>query len=666
MHLGWIDWLVVLVYALFAIWVGLRYARRASSDVDQFFLSGRSLPWWLAGTSMVATTFAADTPLVITGWVRDAGIWKNWLWWCYAGGGLSTVFLFARYWRRGQLMTKAELAELRYGGAGASRLRAFLGFYHAAITNTIVLCWVLLAASKIMEVLLGTAKIPALIVASALALSYSLLAGFWGVVLTDMVQFAMAMIGALCLAFISWHAIGGSQEILAAAARGAQGFSTDTLAFLPAHGDGSFFDASFWTVNLAAVAVYLGLAWWAVESVDGGTLVVQRIAATRDEREGVLASLWYNIAHFSLRPWPWILVALASILVFPSAEIQAPFDGRVKAVGPDSIELVSTTGETSALSLFAPLAQSTGEEQSSAWMAIPKVAEGEAVRAGQPIAGTDSERAYVAMMARFLPSGLLGLVVASLLAAFMSTIDTHVNLAASFFVNDVYRRFLRPEAEAGHYVSAGRMASAVVLVLAGTMAWQADSISDLFVFFLAFLGGVGPIYVLRWMWWKVRASTEITAMIASSVSTIALTLHSEGWPQTALTPNGVLSSPGRLVLVAAISITCALLSMLLTRAPDPASLTDFYSRVRPLGAWGPVRALCPGIEAPREGSAVLVGILGALATTYGTMLGTGFYFLGRGGDAILSFSLAGVGTIAIIWSLRRLLAKHHSPAAQAP
>ncbi|MFT5153118.1 MAG: SSS family solute:Na+ symporter, partial [Planctomycetota bacterium] len=654
MQLTLLDWLIVIAYAVFAIGVGIRYSRKAGSDVEQFFLSGRSLPWWIAGTSMVATTFAADTPLVITGWVRDHGIWKNWLWWCYAGGGLMTVFLFARYWRRGEIMTKAELSELRYGGSGASVLRGFLGVFHAGITNTIVLCWVLLAAAKIMDVLFGVDKVFALVLASALALSYSLMAGFWGVVLTDMVQFAMAMVGAICLAVISWNAIDGGPGLIAAAqAQGSQ-FTMDTLAFLPAGGEGGLFSASFWTINLATVAVYMGVAWWAVESVDGGTLVVQRISATRHERDGVLAALWYNIAHFALRPWPWILVALASIIIFPSAEVLAPVDGTVTAITSETITIKPSSGDgvPIELSLLAPVFKDGVEERDNAWRSLPLIKEGASVSSGMQLAKTDSERAYVAMMTRFLPIGLLGIVVASLLAAFMSTIDTHVNLASSFFVNDVYRRFLKRDADAKHYVRVARITSACVLAMAGVMAWQASSISDLFQFFLAFLGGVGPVYVLRWMWWRVRASTEITAMIASSVSTIVLTKWLDtGWPMSPLSPDGLLSAEGRLFLVAMISLVCALISMALTKTPDPAGLVEFFRRVKPMGAWGPVQELCPDVRVRREGKPAILGILGALAATYGVMLGTGFAFLQRGTDATICFVIAAVGTIVVVWSL---------------
>jgi len=646
MHLALVDWIIVAAYLVFAVVVGLHYAKRAGSDVDQFFLSGRSLPWWIAGTSMVATTFAADTPLVITGWVRDAGIWKNWLWWCYAGGGMLTVFLFARYWRRGHVMTTAELAELRYGGDGARTLRGFLGFYHAGVTNTIVLCWVLLAATKIMDVALGVDKVLAVVVACALALSYSLLAGFWGVVVTDLVQFAMAMAGSIVLAVLAWNAIGGSEELLAQAARGG-GFTPDTLSFFPATGPGGLFSPSFWTVSAAAVAVYLGVAWWAAEAVDGGGLVVQRIAATRDERNGVLAALWYNVAHYALRPWPWIAVALASIIVLPHIDVPAPVSGTIASIEADAILIAAEGGGEL---IRVDLAAAAVAEDWTPHLIV--VSEGEEVVAGDVLARSDSERAYVVMMTRYLPVGLLGLVVASLLAAFMSTIDTHVNLASSYFVNDVYRRFVRKDASPRHYVAVARVTGVVVMSLAGVLAWQSDSIADLFTFFLTFLGGVGPIYVLRWLWWRVRASTEITAMLTSSISASLLTMYDEGWPLGALAPDGVLGYEGRLCLVVALSTTCALLSMHFTRAPDPERLVAFYRRIRPIGIWGPVRALCPDVEPPREGLAVLGGVLGGLATVYGLMIGVGFWLLDRGVTAPLCCAAAGAAVVT--WSLGRL------------
>ncbi|MCB9916724.1 MAG: Na+:solute symporter [Planctomycetes bacterium] len=639
-----LDWLIVAAYVVFALAVGFVYAKRAGKDVDEFFLSGRTLPWWIAGTSMVATSFAADTPLVITGWVRDRGIWQNWLWWCYCAGGMLGVFLFARWWRRGGVMTKAELAELRYGGPGAAALRGVLGVMHAGFTNTITLCWVLLAAAKIMDVLFEVDQNLAVVLSCAIALSYSLMAGFWGVVVTDLVQFAMAMVGAVVLAWMSWSAVGGAEGVHAAAAAGAP-FTKDTLEMFPHAGPGGPLDASFWTVPFTALCVYLGVAWWAVENVDGASVAVQRIAASRDERQGVLALLWFNLTHYAVRPWPWILVALASLVVLKPAEVTAPAAGTVRldAATPSVLVLEEPSGARHELALTTDV---------EGWELQPEVDDGALVDAGVRLAKTDSERAYVVMMRRYLPVGLLGLMVASLLAAFMSTIDTHVNLAASFFVNDLYRRFFVRDASAKHYVAVARLASGAVLVVAALMALAADSISDLFTFFLAFLGGVGPIYVLRWLWWRVRPETEITAMVTSAVTTTLLTYAPITWHLGPLSQDGALLSEGRLCLVALASLVTALGSLAVFGAPDPRALVPFYEKVRPAGWWGPVAAVAPHVRAPKPSLRPLYGVVGGVALVFGGMLGLGYALLDDWARAGVASAVAAVGTVGLVLALR--------------
>ncbi len=648
MQLATLDWAIVALYVVFALGVGLWLSRRASRDVDEFFLSGRKLPWWIAGTSMVATSFASDTPLVITGWVRDHGIWQNWFWWSYAASGFLATFLFARYWRRGEVMTTAELAELRYGGKSAGTLRGFVGFYQSFVKNELILSWVLLAAMKIMEVLVGGDPLVAIVTLCLIALAYSLLAGLWGVVMTDLLQFSMAMVGAIFLAVVAWSEVGGIDGLKEAAG---DAIRPETLAFLPTPGEGGPLDASFWTVPLAAVAVYLCVLWWAFENVDGGPIAVQRISACKDERHGILAFLWFNVAHFALRPWPWILVALASLAVLPRLEVSAPVAGRIVGLEERSVTLEPEGGgELVSVSLAVP-----GESET--WKAEAVVATDDTVTTGQVLARTDSERAYPAMMARFLPIGLLGLMVASLLAAFMSTVDTHVNLASSFFVNDLYRRFMRPDANAGHYVLVARLASIGVLALGAVVAWQSKSISALFGFFASLMSGVGPVYVMRWLWWRVKASTEITAMVASGATATFLTYADLGWGSSALSPDGELSTAGRVCITVAVSLAASLVSLLVTASPDPCDLTGFYRKVRPIGWWGPVRALCPDVSVIRDGHVVLAGIVGGLSATFGVMFGLGFALLGRGEDVLPASVVAVTGTLVTLWALPRLTRK---------
>ncbi len=643
MALAWLDWLVVVAYVAFALWVGVRFTGRASEGVNEFFLSGRRLPWWMAGTSMVATTFAADTPLVITGWVRDYGVWKNWQWWCFAVCGFFTAFLFARMWRRAEIMTTAELAEQRYGEKSARVLRGFLGTYHTLITNVITLAWVLLAAGKISEVLVDVPKEWAIGACCAVTLTYSLLSGLWGVVLTDLTQFAMAMLGAIALAVIVWTHTGGSAAVLDAVASGV--IPAERLAFIPPTGPGSPFDASFWTAPVVAFAVYIGLQWWAYEAVDGGGYVVQRISACKDERHGVLAQIWFQVAHNALRPWCWIVVALASLLVMPTVEHAAPVAGTVVTATPGRIEIAPSAGTD-------PIVVAWDETRELAPLLTVKP--GDVVGAGQLVARSDSERAYPEMMARYLPVGLLGLVVASLLAALMSTIDTHVNLASSFFVNDVYRRFLVRGRGDRHYVAAARWSGLGVMALAGIVASQADSIRGLFTFFLAFMGGVGAVYVLRWTWWRVRATTEIAAMLTSSLTTVVLTHADIEWRLGPFADHGALTDEGRLVLVVLASTIAAVLVTIFGKAPDPAKLVAFYRKVRPLGFWGPVAALAPDVVRPREARFVLLGVVGGLAATFGLVFTIGEALYGSAAGISISAIVAITGTVAAVIAVRAI------------
>jgi SSS family solute:Na+ symporter len=643
MALAWLDWLVVFAYVAFALWVGVRFTGRASEGVNEFFLSGRRLPWWMAGTSMVATTFAADTPLVITGWVRDYGVWKNWQWWCFAVCGFFTAFLFARMWRRAEIMTTAELAEQRYGEKSARVLRGFLGTYHTLITNVITLAWVLLAAGKISEVLIDVPKEWAIGACCAVTLTYSLLSGLWGVVLTDVTQFGMAMFGAIALAVIVWTHTGGAAPVLDAVASGV--IPAERLAFIPPTGPGSPFDASFWTAPVVAFAVYIGIQWWAYEAVDGGGYVVQRISACKDERHGVLAQIWFQVAHNALRPWCWIVVALASLLVMPTAEHRTPVAGTIARAELGRIEVAPTSGAPNAVVAWDAQAPNPP---------LLAVKLGDAVGAGQIVARTDSERAYPEMMARYLPVGLLGLVVASLLAALMSTIDTHVNLASSFFVNDVYRRFLAKDRSDRHYVTAARLSGLGVMALAGIVASQADSIRGLFTFFLAFMGGVGAVYVLRWTWWRVRATTEIAAMLTSSLTTVVLTHADIEWRLGPFADHGALTDEGRLVLVVLASTIAAVLVTIFGKAPDPAKLVAFYRKVRPLGFWGPVAALAPDVVRPREASFVLLGVVGGLAATFGLVFTIGEALYGSAAGISISAIVAITGTVAAVIAVRAI------------
>lgn len=632
MNLAPLDWAVVIAYALFALAVGLYFARRAGASVEEFFLSGRELPWWIAGTSMIATSFAADTPLVITGWVRDAGIWKNWLWWSFAVSNLMGVFVFARLWRRGEVVTKAEVAEARYGERGGKLLRTVLGIVHSGFTNTIILCWVLLAFAKIADVVLGIDKGVALVSASVVALGYTLMAGFWGVVVTDLVQFVMAMVGAVALAVFAWNAVDGLPALLDGGL-----IEAGSAALLPAPGsDGGILDGAFWTTALAVVVINLGVGWWASETVDGSGATVQRVAAAKDERQATFAVLFYTLVHYALRPWPWIIVAVASLVVLPNLQVESPVAGTVDQISTTEI-VVADGAERTTVPLVDP-----GAAQD--WVPLPAQAGvdvGSEVQKGQVVARTDSERAYTVMMVRYLPTGMLGLVVASLLAAFMSTIDTHVNLAASFFTHDLYRARWAPNRSERHYVAVARWSSVGVMAVACAWAFSAESIGDLFTFFLSFLAGVGPVYVMRWLWWRVEARMEIAAMLMSGAVTILLAAIPIDWPVGALTPDGNLIHEGRLLIVVTLSTLAAFGALALGPAPRPEARVAFYRRFRPPGWWGPVRALAGGPPDVSGGwRQALVGCISGIVALYGLMLGLGWWFLGQPIQAGVALAIA--------------------------
>jgi SSS family solute:Na+ symporter len=657
MHLHAIDWAILAIYLVAMIAIGFKYAKRAESSVEEFFVSGRNLPWWLAGTSMVATTFSADTPLVIGGWVRDFGIWKNWAWWCYAVSGLITAFLFARYWRRLGVLTTAELAERRYGGREAGVLRGLFAFFQAGVYNVCVLAWVLLAAYKIMDVLFGVDRATAIAAACAITLFYSLLSGFWGVVVTDFVQFLVAISGAICLAVITWSEIGGAPAVRDAVAAGT--VNGDLLHFLPRPGGESILDPAFFTPAVAMVCVYLGVSWWAAESVDGGSYIIQRIVACRNERHGMLAQLWYNVAHHALRPWPWILVAVASLLVFPSREVQAPVSGTVVHRSVEHLRIESDDGAIHEVKLA---------ENEPIWRAVvlPEIATGaqKRVEAGQVIARTDSERAYPAMIAKYLPVGLLGLVLASLLAALMSTIDTHVILASSYVVNDLYRRFLVPVQSDKHYVFVGRIAGIAVMTLGALVAWQSESISALFFLATSLLAGIGPAYLLRWIWWRVRARAEIAALLTSSATTAFVEWNDDRLPLgPLLDSSGLVTAEGRLVVVAAASLLVALLVTWLSPKPDPKSLVTFYETVRPIGFWGPVRALTAARPRASELRFALTGAAASFVAIFGLLFGVGHWIFHEPSQAIAPLVLSGLSAFVASRCVRALTSDPGRPRA---
>jgi Na+/proline symporter len=455
MHLTGLDIGVIVAFFAINLGIGLYYARFTTS-IGEYFLSDRKAPWWLAGTSMVATTFAVDTPLAVTGFVAQNGIAGNWLWWNMAASGLLTVFFFAALWRRSGVLTDVEFIELRYGGRAASWLRGVRAIYQGVLVNTIIMGWVNLAMVKVLSLTLHVPTTLALYVCLVLTAVYVTFGGLWSVMVTDMLQFVVKMSMAIVLAVVAVAAVGGIAALkgkLAGvdAAHHAAGAGS-LLAFVPS-GDASW-------MPLTTFLVFIGVSWWASSypgaEPGGGSYIAQRIFACKDEKNAVLASLFFNVAHYALRPWPWIVVALCALVLYPHG-----------VAGPDGV--------------------------------------------------IDPELGYVQTLVDHLPASLRGLMLAGFLAAYMSTIGTQLNLGASYLTNDLYRRFIRPAASEQHYVTISRVMTGVVLVLAALVTPLMHSVGDAWKYMLTMTAGVGLVMILRWYWWRVNAWSEIAALAVSAV-----------------------------------------------------------------------------------------------------------------------------------------------------
>lgn len=459
MQITWLDWVVVALYFLLNTAIGFYYKKRAGQSTNEFFLSGRNVPWWLAGTSMVATTFAADTPLVVTGLVANNGIAGNWVWWNFVAGGMLTVFFYARLWRRSGVMTDIEFSEIRYAGKPAALLRGFRALYLGVPVNCIILGWVNLAMVKILQSVLGVEKdVALLIVVGLIAFTswISTLAGLWGVLVTDAFQFVIKMGMVIVLAVVAVNAVGGMDALLGklaavdAARAASSGAAGSILDFVP--------DLNSAWMPLITFLVYLSVNWWATwypgSEPGGGGYVAQRMFCAKDEKHSLLATLWFNIAHYALRPWPWILVGLASVVLYPDL--------------------------------------------------------------------ADKERGYLEVMVHHLPPYLRGLMLAAFAAAYMSTIATQLNWGASYLVNDFYRRFLKPAEKERHYVQVSRVATVLITVLSAILTWYMESIAGAWQLLLSIGAGTGSVLLLRWFWWRINAWSEISAMAASFVVSVTL------------------------------------------------------------------------------------------------------------------------------------------------
>lgn len=511
-----IDWLVVLLYLVLSMGLGLYLTRKASGSLVDFFVSGRSLPWWLAGTSMAATTFSIDTPLYVAGVVGNRGIAGNWEWWSFGIAHLILIYVFARLWRRSEIVTDAELTEMRYGGRMAAILRGTKAFLFAVPINCIGIGYAMLAMIKVIDALelwqsVGITpgddlKLWSVIGVSVLVLIYSGFSGLWGVVVTDFFQFFLALFGAFVVAAAAIGQAGGMRSLIDQAQ---QATSIDVLSFVPV----TFGGANGWLswsdtagITASTFAAYAMVQWWSFRRSDGGGEFVQRLAAAKDEAEAEKAAWFFNILHYIIRTWPWIVVALAAIALYPDLD--------------------------------------------------------------------DRELGYPRLMLDFLPPVMLGLVVASLLAAFMSTVSTLINWGASYLTNDLYGRFIKPDASQSELVLVGRITSVLVTMLGALAAFFSDDVATVFRLVIAIGTGPGLVLILRWFWWRINAAAELAAMLAGFVIGLVtsvvpvLTIEDFGW---------------RLIVTSLITAAIWITVMYLTPPESDATLDAFYRKIRPGG-----------------------------------------------------------------------------------
>ncbi len=584
-----LDVTIIAAWLLFTLLAGVWFSRKAGESTESFFVSGRSLPWWAVGTSMVATTFAADTPLVVSGWVASKGIFENWIWWTFGLSGAVSVFLFARLWRRAHVVTDAELVELRYPGTAGTVLRGVKAGWFGVFMNLLTIAWVMKAMTKIALVTLSIpeaatvlglpADVAVVLALFVLTVVYTASAGLWGVIATDLVQFGVAMFSAIALAVLAWVKVGGRAGMKAGFAE--HGFDWErTTALIPPMD--AVTDPSS---DAAKFLVLVGMIWWGQKNIDGGGYLAQRLFAAKDDRHALWAYLWFTVAHIALRPWPWVVVGLAGMAL----------------IGP-----------------------------------------------------VEDPETYYPLMMKMLPPGLFGLMLASFLAAFMSTIDTQLNWGASLVVNDLYGRFLAPGASEQQLVKASRICIVGLALLGALVSFGIDDIGFVWKLVISVTAGVGTVYAARWYWWRVTAWCELAAMLWAGLATGAMALV----PQDAAPTTLLLTAfPWNAVLIGVLSIPIwVAVAFATSDASDPsqrAHLRTFYERVRPGGpGWAAIAGDIDGFAQDGPGWFTVVGIVCTSGAIYGVLLGVGGLIVGSS-SAPLWLGLGAVSTVGATWAVRR-------------
>ncbi|MGB6518295.1 MAG: sodium:solute symporter family protein [Candidatus Cybelea sp.] len=588
MHLTTLDWIIVVVSLGVSFVPAIVLARRAGKNITEFFAAGRQAPWWLIGISLVATTFSTDTPNLVTNLVRDGGVAENWIWWSFLLTGMATVFFYARLWRRSRVLTDLEFYELRYAGRAASFVRGFRAIYLGLFFNCWIIATVNLALVKIAGVLFGWPRAETLAISVVVPIIFAATAGLWGVMVTDLIQFCITMSSAFAAAYFAVHApgVGGLHGLIAHFKHSGAG----ALSLLPNFKD--------WHTALGVFVIPLTVLWWSVwypgAEPGGGSYVAQRMLAARTESDALFGTFMFQVMHYALRPWPWIIVALASTIVYPSLhDIQLRFPG----VAPGLI-------------------------------------------------GNDI--AYPAMLV-YLPAGFAGFMVAGIFAAYRSTIETHLNWGTSYLVHDFYQRFIRPGSSQRELVFAGRIVTALLMLLGVLFTFALDNAHNAFNLLLSIGAGTGLIYLLRWFWWRINAWSEVAAMLASFVVALSF-FASARLGHAADTTVALLTTIGVTTIVW-VAVTY------LTPPVEMSVLAEFYAKVRPAGpGWARVRDACALPASPDSIPLALLGWVLGLASVYGALFAAGGFVYGRVDQGVTWSVVAAAAILGLLATGRRLWA----------
>jgi Na+/proline symporter len=590
MNVTALDWGIIAAFFVISLGIGLASAKTAGSSAKEFFLSGRNMPWWLLGVSMVATTFSADTPNLVTDIVRKNGVAGNWAWWAFLLTGMLTVFVYAKLWRRSEATTDLEFYEMRYSGKGAAFLRAFRAIYLGVFFNVVIMATVSLAAIKIGGVMLGLSPVQTLLIASIVTVVYSSFGGLKGVLLTDFFQFFIAMVGSFGAAYyvLELPEIGSLQQLLS------HEVVATKLDFVPDFSDPNIYIPLF----IMPIAIQWWATWYPGAEPGGGGYIAQRMLSAKDEKNAIGATLFFNIAHYALRPWPWIIVALGSLVVFPSiADLQVAF---------------------------------------------PNI----------PADKLGDDLAYPAMLT-FLPTGMIGIVLASLIAAVMSTLSTHLNWGSSYVVNDFYLRFVKPEASDKELVAVGRISTVVLMILSAILALALSSALSAFQILLQIGAGTGLIFILRWFWWRINAYTEISAMAISFAVAIFFEVINPkvGWIDIPM-------EASYLKLVYSVSITTVgwLIVTFLTQPEKDEVLLSFYRKVQPASlGWKAVLDRFPAEKQEKGRLGMEIGLmLVGTFMVYAALFSTGFFIYGEIAQGVIAGAIAVAGGLFVLLSWKKL------------